>query len=141
MSTLLQEASAVLRALHELTVGFSKASPPDPVSVLGYQSKIVDLHHRLGQEMSKAFGSKETRYLNRKIEEAKQYRQGRIEFKLTAADATRDSLLAVGEEFQLEIDTAQIYESYRTMLQSLDRAFTHTCQVVNFLSRSESRHV
>lgn len=137
--SLLQEATLALLDLHKLTSAFSSGSTPDPVSVLGYQSKLVDLHARLGQEMAKKFGSKESRYLARKLEEAKHYRKGRIELKKTGIDSTQDALLAVGEEFQAEIDSAEEYEAYRTMLQSLDRAFSHSMQVVSFLGKAESR--
>jgi len=137
--TLIEEATATLLALHELTKGFGEGSTPDPHSVLGYQSKIVDLHSRIGQAMAKKFGGKEGRYLKRKMAEAKEYRRGRIDLKKTGIDSTNDALLAVGEESQAEIDSAEEYESYRMMLKSLDNAFSHTMQTVSYVSKAESR--
>jgi len=87
--------------------------------------------------MAKKFGGKEGRYLKRKMAEAKEYRRGRIDLKKTGIDSTNDALLAVGGEFQAEIDSAEEYESYRIMLRSLDNAFSHTLQVVGFLKTAE----
>jgi len=138
VSELLLEASAAMRGLHSLTVSFGTGSTPDPQSVLAYQSKIVSIHERLGQEMARKFGAKERAYLNRKIQEAKQYQHGRIELKKTASDSSKDAILAVGDELDKEIESAQEYESYRLMLQSLERAFQHSIQVVSLLKTSES---
>ena len=96
---LIEEAKTTLLSLHELTKRFGDGFIPDAHAVLARQSDIVRLHLEVGQEMAKKFGAKESRYLARKIEEAKQYRHGRIELKKTASDSTQDALLAVGEEF------------------------------------------
>ena len=137
--TLLQEATETLVNLHHLTMGFSTGSSPDPHSVLGYQSKITYLHQMLGQEMARKFGAKESRYLDRKLSEAKNYIKGRIDLKKNASDSTRDALIGVEGEYRTEISSAEEYESYRSMLKSLDHAFSHTMQVVSFIGKSESR--
>lgn len=135
---LIEQASAAITELHQLTSGFGTGSTPDPHSVLGYQSKIVYLESRLGQEMAKRFGAKEKAYITRKIAEAKEYRKGRINTK-TVADSTQEALLSVENELIRENETAEVYESYRLMLQSLDKAFRHSMQVVSHLNKAESR--
>ena len=139
MTNLIQDASAAITELHQLTSGFGTGSTPDPHSVLGYQSKIVDLHSRLGQEMSRKFGGKESAYLTRKITEAKQYRHGRIELKKTGGDSAQYALEQVESDMIRENEAAEEYESYRLMLQSLDRAFHHASQVISFLGKAEGR--
>jgi hypothetical protein len=136
--TLIEDASSAIRNLHELTSGFGSGGTPDPLSVLGYQSKIVELHSKLGQEMSRKFGGKESAYLTRKIAEAKMYRQGRKELK-TVADSSQEALTFVENDMIRENQAAEEYESYRLMLQSLDKAFQHSMQTVSFLGKAESR--
>lgn len=137
--TLIQDASTAITGLHTLTSSFGNNAAPDPYSVLAYQSKIVSLYEKLGQEMSRKFGKKESEYLSRKISEAKAYRHGRIELKKTGGDSAQYALEQVEKDMERENQAAEEYESYRLMLQSLDKAFQHSFQVVSFVKSSESR--
>ena len=46
-------------------------------------------------------------------------------------------LLAVGEEFQREIDTAMEFELYRTFLKALQNALEYARQDISFIGKSE----
>ncbi len=135
--SILEEATQAILSLHALTKGFAQGSPPDPSSVLGYQSNLVRLHMELGQEMSRKFGTKEAAYLGRKIAEAKQYKHGRIDLKKTGGDSERDALLAVGEEIEKEIESATEFEQYRNMIRSMQNALDHSRTVVSFIKSGE----
>lgn len=138
--TLIEQASQAITELHMLTMSFSRGEIPNPVQVLAYQSKIVQLHTDIGQEMSQKFGFKEAAYIQRKIMEAKSYRKGRENLK-TVADSSSNAISEIEEEYRQERQTAEEYESYRLMLQSLDKAFQHTFQVVSFVKSSENRSI
>jgi hypothetical protein len=115
-----------------------RESQPDVYSLLAVQADLVRLHMELGQAMAKEFGAKESAYINRKIAEANQYVAGRSNPKKKIADVTQESLLAVGEEFDKEIQSAVTYESYRTLLRSLQNALDYSRTVVSFLKQTES---
>jgi hypothetical protein len=134
---LLDDARQAMFALADLTEGFSSGSPPDPQSVLGLQSRLVRLYAQLGEEKTRKFSAKEAAYLNRKIQEATQYRHGRLDLKKKVADADRDALLAIAEESNAEIETAAEFDLYMTFLRSLERAIDHSRTVVSFLKSSE----
>jgi hypothetical protein len=138
MTSVLQEASASIRELHSLCMGMRSGSSPDPYSVLGIQADLIRLHMDLGLEMAQKFGSKESAYLSRKIAEANQYRAGRKDVSKKIADVTNDAILAVGEETQREIDSAVEYESYRTMLRSIQNALDYARSVVSFVKTAET---
>lgn len=136
--SLLLEATQAMTKLHQLTSALKTGSSPDPYSILGIQSDLVRLHWLLGEEMSRKFGAKERMYLARKIEQAKQYQKGRVDLKLTIGDSTEAALLAVGEEYGREIESAEEYERYRIFLKSIQAAIDHSRQVVSFLKSAES---
>jgi hypothetical protein len=135
--TVLQEATEAILDLHALTRGFGTGSPPDPSSVLGYQSNLVRLHMELGQEMARKFGTKESAYLSRKIAEAKEYKNGRINLKKTGGDSTQDALLAVGEEFNREIESATEFEQYRNMIRSMQNAIDFARTTISYIKSGE----
>ncbi len=123
-----------------LTVGFRDGATPDPHSVLSVQADLVRLYALLGEEMAGKFAGKERRYLERKIEHAKQYVKGRLDTqkRVSAADAEHNAFLAVGDEYGREIDAMEEYELYRVMLKSLQNAFDFSRSVVSFLKTSEA---
>lgn len=135
--TILQDSTQAILDLHALTKGFAQGSPPDPSSVLGYQSNLVRLHMELGQEMARKFGTKESAYLSRKIAEAKEYKNGRINLKKTGGDSAQDALLAVGEEFNREIESATEYEQYRQMIRSMQNAIDFARTTISFIKSGE----
>lgn len=136
--TILHSATAAMVKLHALTTSFSNGSTPDAYSVLGIQSDLVDLYRQVGDEMASKFGAKESAYLCRKIEEAKQYQKGRLDPAKKIADVTQEALLAVGDEMNREIEAATEYKSYRTMLRSIQNALDYSRSVVSFVKTAES---
>lgn len=135
--TPLDDAAQAMVTLHQLTSGLKAGSPPDVYSLLGIQSDLVQAYLDIGQEMARKFGAKESAYLARKIAEANEYRKGRIDPKRKIADVANDALLAVGEEFQREIDLAEEYERYRTLLRSLQNSLDYARQVTSFMRSAE----
>lgn len=135
--TIIDQAKQAMLNLHNLTIGFRSGSPPDPHSVLGYQSEIMWLYAQLGEEMAKTFGSKERAYLTRKIEQARLHAHGRVEMKLTSKDAEEAAFRAVKEQYDAEIDAMQEFELLRVMLKSLQNALDHTRTVVSFIKTTE----
>jgi hypothetical protein len=138
----LDDARQALQQLHDLTMSFGQGGTPDPHSVLACQSRLVRLYSLIAEERTKKFGAKESAYLARKIQQAKQYQKGRITLDgkrmMSAADATEAALLAVGDEFQREIDTATEFELYGAFLKSIQNALDYGRQVTSTLKRSES---
>ena len=132
--SIIAEAKQSIFDLAELAGG-----SPDPVSLIGVQARLVRLHAELGQEMAAKFKGKERAYISRKLAQAKEYQKGRLpgEHRLTAADATEAAILAVGEEWAAEIDTAAEYEGYRTLLRSLQNAIDYGRTLISFYKSSE----
>lgn len=137
--SIIDDSTKAMIQLHQLTSGMKNGSVPDAVSILGIQSDLVDFYRQIGEEMSQKFGVKESAYLNRKIAEANEYRKGRLNPDKKIADVSTDALLAVGEEFQREIDSAEEYERYRTFLRSLQNALDYARSVASFVKTSESQ--
>lgn len=135
--TLLEESAQAIRTLHSLCVNM-RESQPDVYSLLAVQADLVRLHAELGQSMAQQFGAKEGAYISRKIAEANQYIRGRQDPKRKIADVTQESLLAVGEELQREIETAMTYEQYRALLKSLQNALDYARTTVSFLKSAEN---
>jgi hypothetical protein len=135
--SVLQESTQAILDLHSLCVNMA-TSQPDVHSLLGIQANLVRLHTELGQELAARFGAKESAYVSRKISEAQQYVHGRKDPAKKIADVAQESLLAVGEEFEKEIEAAVTYERYRTLLKSLQNSLDYCRSVVSFLKTSES---
>src|SRR5436853_363296 len=82
-----EEAKTAMLELADLTEGFATGSPPDPQSVLGYESRIIKLYCLLGEQMAHKFGAKEKAYLARKVEQARQHAHGRVQLEMTSKDS------------------------------------------------------
>lgn len=136
--SVLAEAKQALLDLHSLTKGLKDGRTPDAASVLGHQAELVRLHALLGEDMAARFGGKERAYLARKIAQAKEHANGRVNLKLTSKDAEEAALLAVGEEFNNEIDVMETYELYRIMMKSLQNGIDFARSVASFVKTSES---
>ena len=135
--SVLDTARQTLNELADLTGGLSNGATPDLHSLLGIQSRLVTLYLEVGEERTRKFNSKESLYLQRKLVQAKQYQKGRIDLKMTGADATEAALLAVGEDFQREIDAATDFELLGVFLKSIERAIDHSRQVVSHIGKAE----
>lgn len=135
--THLDDARLALVGLNDLTKRIKDGSPPDPHSVLGYMSDLVRLYSLIGEDMAQRFGAKERSYLNRKIAQAKEHAKGRVTFK-SSKDAEEAAFLAVGEEYQREIDAMQEFELYRVMLRSIQNAIDFSRTMISFLKASEA---
>ena len=135
--SVIEEATAAVRTLSSLCSGM-RESQPDIYSILAVQSDLVRLHMELGQEMAKQFGSKESAYICRKIAEANAYVKGRRDPTKKIADVTQEALLEVKAEQGQEITAAVTYESYRTLLKSLQNALDYARTVVSFLKTAEA---
>src|SRR5438128_1490974 len=126
--TLLEEAKGAMLDLAELTSGFGRGAPPDPFSVLGYQSNLVRLYALLGQEMSRKFGTKENAYLSRKLAQAEQHTRGRIDLKLTSKDSEEFAFRQVKKQYEEEIRQLEEFELHKIFLKSLQNALDHSRQ-------------
>lgn len=133
--SLIQDSKTAIFALSDLASG-----NPDPLSLIHVQADLVRLHAELGQEMALKFHGKERAYIARKIAHAQQYQQGRLpgEKRLTASDATEAATLAIGEEWNAEVDTSAEYEGYRTLLKSLQNTIDFGRTLISFYRSSES---
>lgn len=134
---ILEEATAAMKELHALTTGMKQGSPPDAMTILGIQSDLVNFYREIGEDMARKFGTKERSYLERKISQAQQYQKARLELKMTGGDSSEASLLAVGDEFNKEIESAVEYERYRTFMKAIQNAIDSSRQTVSFLSKAE----
>ena len=135
--SLIQQAKKAMLDLAELTSGFSRGAPPDPHSVLAYQSELVRLYALIGEDMSRTFGLKEMAYLSRKIEQAKQHTKGRVDLRMTSKDSEERAFREVKGLYEQEIQAMESFELHRVFLKSLQAAIDHSRQVVSFLGKQE----
>jgi len=100
-------------------------------------NELLDVYTALGEEMCKRFSAKERAYISRKIEAAKHYRKGRHEEKLNVKDSEMNALELSEIQLNAEIDQAEIYEQYRTIRDSVDRAISYIRSLNSYLKISE----
>ncbi len=140
---ILDDAREAMNDLVTLTGVMGDHGTPDVYSLLANQGRLVALYQKVGEERTKKFNAKESRYLGRKLEQARQYHANRYNVNdntnkmMSTADATEAALLVVGDESQQEIDSATEWELYGTFLKSRERAIDHSRQVVSFLGKAE----
>jgi hypothetical protein len=92
----------------------------------------------LGEEMSRKFGNKERRYLERKVRQAERHEHGRLVLKRTSKDAEELAFRDVQAQYEAEVAAMEEYELLRALLRSLQNALDFSRQVVSFIRNSES---
>lgn len=137
--SLYTEAVGLLAQLAEETKDLDRGRIPGILKLLSIQGRIVDLNARLGQELSFQFSAKEKAYISRKIEQAKQHLRGRRELKLTSKDAEEEAILAIGEEWQNELESMSTWEGTRTLRQSLENAYDFIRGLLSFIKWQEPK--
>ncbi len=112
---------------------------PDVVLLQGLQGELVDLYHRLGEDLAQSFSAKELAILDRKVTAAKYHLKGRMEFSMTQEDARQDAIKQSEEEYRGEIRAMETYEHSKILRDSLSNAFSYLQQVISTIKLLEGK--
>ena len=117
--TTLERAAQAISALHGLTRGLKEGRAPDLYGVAYVASELFKLELDMGIEMSEMFGEAENAEQKRKEYVAERHSYHRRELNKTAADSAQDALIEASDEYNKEIQSAEMYKKYQAVLSAV----------------------
>jgi hypothetical protein len=136
---LFQQATALMEKIVNETKDIRSGILPSVYELTALQAELTDLFYRMGEEEARLFNAKERAILDRRCAAARHHLAGRRERGLTQGDAKEEALELARTEHEAEINQESLFEHFRILRNSLDRAFSFLAQTISTLKNLESR--
>ena len=137
MSAVTEKAVATMQSLLSETKRMQEGYTPNPMLVASLQAELVELIWQVSMEQNTKFSAKEQAGFQRKKAQGLHQLSGR-ERGLSIEDSKNEALQEAEQEFRQEIQAIREWEDYRTLTDSMKRAFEHSRSILSLLKTSEN---
>lgn len=137
--TLYSEAIGLMDQVLAATGDMENGTLPGLYEIRSLHGKLVGVYGKLAEQVKPVYKSRVHSYLRRKIEQAEVFKRNRLDEKMTAADAEKFSLLAVGDELNSEMETDADHEGHKALMMSVGRAIDFCDRVCSDIKYAEGK--
>lgn len=137
--TIYTEAVGLINQAVDATKDMEQGAIPGLYEMRTLHGKLVSVYGKLAEMVKPTYKSRVSTYMTRKTRQAEVYKVNRMDQKMTASDADKYSLLAMGEELQNEMEADADHEGHKAIMQAVARAIDFCDRVCSDVKYAEGK--